>query len=405
MSARDPTTPTGPLQGVRILDLTAVVLGPLATQHLADYGADVIKVEPPEGDMMRANGVSRHPGMSSIFLAINRNKRSLAIDLKAPEGLAAVHALVPTVDVVVHNMRVAAIERLGLGYEAVKRLNPNVVYCVATGFGQNGPHRDKPAFDDIIQAASGLVGLRSGTQETPDYIPSLIADKTAGLAVCNAVLAALVHSTRTGQGQYVEVPMLETLTAFVLAEHLGGLTFRGSSVRAGYPRLLAGGRKPVRTQDGWMSMLPYTGQHWKAFFLAVGRPDLAAQYAVADRQARNRHIQALYAQLQALAPTKTTAAWMRLCQRLDIPATPIYALDDLPTHPHLKAVGLLQDAEHPTEGAIRQVRPTTLFSATPANIYRQAPTIGQHTTQVLREAGLDVARIADLKKRGVIRGQ
>ena len=354
--------------------------------------------------MMRANGISQHPGMSSIFLAINRNKRSIAVNLKAADGLAALQALIPTVDVVIHNMRLSAIERLGMGYEAVRRLNPGVVYCAATGFGQDGPHREKPAFDDIIQAASGLVGLSTVGHDEPDYTPSLIADKTAGLAVCNAVLAALVRRARTGEGQYVEVPMLETLAAFVLAEHLGGLTFRGSTVKAGYPRLLEGGRKPARTRDGWMSMLPYTERHWKAFFLEVGRPDLAERYAVADRQERNTNIRELYAHLRELSPTKTTAEWMAICERLDIPATPIYLLDDLPEHPHLKAVGLFQDAEHPTEGPIRQVRPTALFSATPANIYRQAPTIGQHTTEVLREVGLDEERIADMKTLHAIIG-
>ena len=379
--------PSGPLQGIRVLDLTAVVLGPLGTQILADYGADVIKVEPPEGDMMRANGISLHPGMSSIFLAVNRNKRSIALDLKSPQGLAALQALIPTVDVVVHNMRVAAIERLGLGYDAVARLNPGVVYCAAVGFGQDGPHRDKPAFDDIIQAGCGLVGLGSAGRDAPDYTASLIADKTTGLVVSNAIMAALLHRARTGEGQYVEVPMLETMAAFVLAEHMGGMTFRGSPVKAGYPRLLEGGRKPSPTRDGWISMLPYTDRHWQAFFDEVDRPDLAQKYSISDRHQRNAQVRALYGHLRELTPLRTTAEWMALCERLDIPATPIYALDELPEHPHLKAVGLFEDALHPTEGPIRQLRPTTRFSATPTRVYRQAPTLGQHTEEVLREAG------------------
>lgn len=398
------STARGPLKGIRVLDLTAVVLGPLATQMLADYGADVIKVEPPEGDMMRANGISQNPGMSSIFLAVNRNKRSLAVDLKSTDGLAVLRALIPTVDVVVHNMRVAAIERLGLGYEVVSRLNPRVVYCAATGFGQEGPHRDKPAFDDIIQAACGLVGVSSLGREQPDYIPSLIADKTTGLAVCNAVLAALLHRERSGEGQYVEVPMLETMAAFVLAEHMGGMTFQGSAVKAGYPRLLQGGRKPARTRDGWISMLPYTARHWQAFFIEVGHSELATRYDIANRQQRNAHVQALYAHLRELSPLKSTAEWMELCEKLDIPATPIYALDDLPEHPHLKAVGLFEDAVHPTEGPIRQVRPTARFSATPTTVYRQAPTVGQHTTEILREAGLADEDIARLKERRAVVG-
>jgi len=397
--------PSGPLQGIRVLDLTAVVLGPLATQMLADYGADVIKVEPPEGDMMRANGISQNPGMSSIFLAVNRNKRSLAVDLKSPEGVAALRALIPQVDVVVHNMRVAAVERLGLGYEAVAKLNPRVVYCAATGFGQDGPHRDKPAFDDIIQAACGLVGVGSAGREQPDYTPSLIADKTTGLAVCNAVLAALLHRERSGQGQYVEVPMLETMAAFVLAEHMGGMTFQGSAVKAGYPRLLEGGRKPARTRDGWISMLPYTERHWQAFFVEVGQPELAERYSIANRQERNAQVRALYGHLRELSPLKTTAEWMALCEKLDIPATPIYALDDLPAHPHLKAVGLFEDAQHPTEGPIRQLRPTARFSATPTRVYRQAPTVGQHTSEILREAGLGEEAIARLKASRAVAGE
>ena len=387
------STPTGPLQGIRVLDLTAVVLGPLGTQILADYGADVIKVEPPEGDMMRANGISLHPGMSSIFLAVNRNKRSIALDLKSPQGLAALQALIPTVDVVVHNMRVAAIERLGLGYEAVARLNPAIVYCAAVGFGQDGPHRDKPAFDDIIQAGCGLVALGAAQAETPDYTASLIADKTTGLVLSNAVMAALLHRGRTGQGQYVEVPMLETMTAFVLAEHMGGMTFRDSPIKAGYPRLLEGGRKPSRTRDGWISMLPYTERHWVAFFTEAQRPDLAEKFSIRDRHERNAQVRALYTELRALTPLRTTADWMALCERLDIPATPIYGLDELPEHPHLKAVGLFEDAIHPTEGPIRQLRPTTRFSASPTRVYRQAPTIGQHTREVLQEAGLAPAAI------------
>ena len=404
MTDSNSSSACGPLKGIRVLDLTAVVLGPLATQMLADFGADVIKIEPPEGDMMRANGISQNPGMSSIFMAVNRNKRSMAVDLKSVEGMAVLRALIPTVDVVVHNMRVAAIERLGIGYEAVSRLNPKVVYCAATGFGQDGPHRDKPAFDDIIQAACGLVGVGSLGREQPDYTPSLIADKTTGLAVCNAVLAALLHRERSGEGQYVEVPMLETMAAFVLAEHMGGMTFQGSDVKAGYPRLLEGGRKPARTRDGWISMLPYTERHWQAFFIEVRRPELATRYNIANRQQRNDHVQALYAHLRELTPLKSTAEWMDLCEKLDIPATPIYALDDLPEHPHLKAVGLFEDAMHSTEGPIRQVRPTARFSATPTRVYRQAPTVGQHTSEILREAGLLEEDIARLKEQRTIFG-
>lgn len=386
----------GPLEGIRVLDLTSVVLGPLATQSLADLGADVIKIEGPEGDLMRANGVSRNAGMSSIYLALNRNKRSVVLDLKTPAGTAALRRLIAGADVLIHNMRVAAIERLGFGYAAVAALNPRIVYCVATGFGQDGPHRDKPAFDDIIQAACGLVALGSVAGSRPEYVPSLIADKTTGMALANAVMAALLHRERHGSGQAVEVPMLETMASFVMAEHLAGLTFEPATGAAGYARLLQGGRRPAQTADGWICALPYTDRHWKAFFHAVGRDDLGDKYNIASRAQRNAHIRALYQHLAEITPTRTTEAWMALFETLDIPATPIYAPDDLPMHPHLEAVGLFQQTEHPTEGPLREMRPTARFSATPLSLRRHAPTLGEHTDEVLREAGLapeDIARV------------
>lgn len=390
--------PTGPLTGYRIIDMTAVVLGPLATQILGDLGADVIKIESPEGDLVRAGGASRVRGMASIFMGVNRNKRSVALDLKTPEGKAALRRLLESADAFVHNMRVGPVERLGFGYEAVSRIKPDIVYCVATGFGQDGPHKDKPAFDDVIQAGCGLVGISPGAE--PEYMASLIADKTVGMALANAVLAALLHRERTGEGQYAEVPMLETMTAFTLAEHLGGMTFQPPTEPAGYQRILNGGRKPARTKDGYITLLPYNTQHWSDFFKGAGREDLAERYRDMDEVARNALIKTLYAHLAEIAPTRTTAEWMALCEQLDIPVSPIYSLDDLPEHPHLKAVGLFEDVEHPTVGPIRQVRPTTLFSRTPANVHRPVPTVGEHTEEVLREAGFSEQEIAGLRPSG-----
>ncbi|MBL8386180.1 MAG: CoA transferase [Burkholderiales bacterium] len=397
------TSAAGPLAGVRVLDLTSVVLGPLATQILGDFGADVIKVESLEGDLIRSNGVSKHPGMSSIFLAINRNKRSVAVDLKSPAGLDLVKRLAAGVDVVVHNMRVAAIERLGLGYAAVQAINPRVVYCVATGFGQDGPDAGRPAFDDVIQAASGLAALIGHERGIPEFVPALIADKTTGMAVVNAVLAALFHRERHGSGQYVEVPMLETMAAFTLAEHLGGLTFDPPTARAGYARILAGGRKPVATRDGHVAMLPYTEKHWMALFDAAGRADLARKYNFADRQERNARIVEIYADLNAVIAQMTTAECLALCDRVDIPATRIYAIDELPQHPHLAAVGLFQPTEHPTEGAMVSIRPPTRFAHTPATLRLPAPLLGQHTFECLREAGVATADLERLAAQGVIR--
>jgi crotonobetainyl-CoA:carnitine CoA-transferase CaiB-like acyl-CoA transferase len=394
---------TGPLAGIRVLDLTSVVLGPVATQILGDYGADVIKVEGLEGDLMRSNGVSKQKGLSSIFLAINRNKRSLSIDLKSPSGAAALRALLPSIDVLVHNMRIAAIERLGFGYDAVAALNPKIVYCVATGYGQDGPDKDKPAFDDVIQAGCGMAALNGHASNVPDYAPTLLADKTCGLALANAVLAALFHRERCGVGQYVEVPMLETMTAFTLTEHLGGLTFDPPTAKAGYARLLAGGRKPAPTRDGFVAMLPYTSDHWEALFEHVGRPELAKKYNLSDRYQRNSRIVELYADLAHITGQMTTQECLAICTELDIPATRIYGLDELPQHPHLVAVGLFETGQHPVVGAMLSIRPTTKFSASPAQLRLFAPVLGQHTHEVLREAGFDDAGIAQLLQDKVIK--
>lgn len=386
----------GPLDGIRVLDLTSVVLGPLATQSLADLGADVIKIEGPEGDLMRANGVSRHPGMSSIYLALNRNKRSVVLDLKSESGRAALRRLIASADVLVHNMRVPAVERLGFGYDAVRAIQPGIVYCAATGFAQDGPDAQKPAFDDIIQAASGLASLSAASASGPAYLPSLVADKVSGMATAQAILAALVRRLRTGLGAYVEVPMLETMAAFTLAEHMGHMVFDGDEGPAGYTRLLSGGRQVLPTADGHMSLLPYTPRHWTAFFDALGRSDLNARYGVDSRQALNANIRALYAEVMAMGPSRTTAEWMALCERLDIPATPVYGLKDLPTHPHLQSVGLFQTSEHPSEGTLREIRPTTLVDGAPPAISRHAPVLGEHTTEVLRASGFTEQEIATL---------
>lgn len=391
----------GPLHGIRILDLTTVVLGPYATQILGDYGAEVIKVEALDGDLIRANGVSRHPGMSSLFLSLNRNKRSVAVDLKKPEGRRLFLELAAGADVVVHNMRIGAIARLGLGYDAVCAVNPRVVYCAATGYGQDGPYHAKPSYDDIIQAASGLASLGRNAHGTPRYVPALIADKTAGLALVNALLAALLHRERTGQGQYVEVPMFETLVAFNLAEHLGGLTFEPPLGGAGYARII-GGRRPLPTADGYAAILPYSPEQWTSLFRRIGRADVLEQHDLTDRHRVNAVVRLLYDELHGEGPSRTTAQWMDICDELDLPATPVYALDDLPLHPHLKAVGLFQNMEHPSEGALRYVRPAVRFDATPASVRMPAPLLGQDTETVLSGLGYSSTEIAALEAAGAI---
>ncbi len=375
----------GPLDGVRVLDLTSVVLGPMATQLMADFGADGIKVEGPAGDIIRSNGVSRKRGMGSIYLSLNRNKRSVVLDLKKEEDKTRLRRLIATADVLVHNMRVKAIERLGFGYDAVRELKPDIVYCVATGFGQDGPYRDKPAFDEIIQASCGFVGVSSLGKPQPEYSPNLIADKTVGLYMANAVMAAMVHRYRCGEGQYIEVPMLETMASFVLAEHMGGLAFPGSDEPAGYKRIVNGGRRPYRSRDGWICVLNYTEAHWTAFFNAVGKGELIESFDIGDRQKRNARIQEIYTAVASITPLKTTAEWVALCNELVIPVAEIQSVDDLPSHPHLKAVGFFEESQHPTVGPVRQTRPAVKFSATPIGLHRHAPELGENTDEILRE--------------------
>ncbi len=392
----------GPLVGFRVLDLTTVLLGPYATQILADYGADVIKVESLEGDPVRPNGSFRHPDKASLYLAVNRNKRAIAIDLKSTHGRELLWKLIEGADVLVHNLRPSSIVRLGFTYAEVARRNPRMIYCVSTGFGSNGPDRDKPAYDDIIQSGSGIASLNGQGRAAPDYVPTVMADKTAGLMLSQAIVTALLARERTGRGQCVEVPMLESLVSFIMVEHLGGLTFEPPVAPAGYTRLMAGGRQPAPTRDGHMTVLPYTGRHWNAFLTAAGRPDLIEKYEVNDPVRLYANVKTLYGELRQITKERTTAEWMEICEREDIPASPIYSLDELPEHPHLKAIGMFKTMEHPTEGTIRYVEPPVLFSDTPASVRTGAPSIGQHTDEILREAGFSDARIAELRSQRTV---
>lgn len=378
----------GPLSGIKVLDLTAVVLGPVATQVLADYGAEVIKVEPLEGDLMRANGVSRNPGMSSTFMNINRNKSSLRLDLKSKAGKEVFHKLIADADVLVHNIRVKAMERLGFGYETVAKINPAIIYCAATGFGEGGDFAGQPAFDDIIQGACGLAELIGHETGVPDYPPTLLADKIAGLATANAILGALVYKSRTGVGQFVEVPMFETMVAFTMTEHLGGHGFNPPIGDAGYARLLKGGRKPSPTKDGYIALLPYTAHHWKSFFQRFGRGDFVDKLNIGDRAERNKNIHVVYAELRAITAEYTTKELLGICRELDIPVAEMYSIQNIQTHPQVTSTSLFRNMTHPTEGEVVMVRPTAIFSKTPSCIYKPAPTLGEDNERILRGIGV-----------------
>ena len=393
------TKPTGPLAGLRIIDLTTILFGPYAAQILGDWGAEVIKVEPLTGDGWRTSGQFRNRGMSGQFMAVNRNKRSLALDLKHAQGKAVLQRLLATVDALVTNVRPAALARLGFGSEDCQKLNPGLVYAAATGFGQDGPWAARPAFDEIAQAASGLASAM-GSDDEPSFVPSLVGDKICGLSLAAAVCAALVHRERTGKGQLVEVPMLETIAAFNSIEMLGGHAFVPPIGPVGYKRMKE--RKPVRTKDGWLTMLPYSGDNWCAFFEAVGHPECIEEFSVRDPVQRAKNIDRIYRKMGEIALTRTTREWEELLLRIDVPHTAFAKLTEVANQPHLKAVGLFVDLEHPTEGRIRQARPATKFSESPANIHRLPPRLGEHTTSVLKEAGYNDADIASLVESKVI---
>jgi formyl-CoA transferase len=378
------TEATGPLAGLRILDLTTVLFGPFGAQTLGDWGAELIKVEGLTGDQWRYTGQFRNRGMSGQFMATNRNKRSVAIDLKTVGGAEVLRRLIARADALVTNIRPAALERLGFGYEACKALNPKIIYAAATGFGQDGPWAKRPAFDEIVQAASGLASS-IGTDEEPAFVPSLVGDKLCGLALAGAVAAALVYRERTGKGQLVEVPMLETVAAFNSIEMLGGHAFVPPIGPVGYKRVKE--RKPVKTRDGWLTMLPYSGENWCTFFETVGHPECIEEFAVRDPIKRAANIDAIYARMKQIALERTTAEWEALLLKIDVPHASFAKMTEVGEQPHLKAVGLFQRLEHPTEGTIQQARPPARFSESPAGIHRLPPRLGQHTREILAEVG------------------
>ena len=391
--------PSGPLAGITVLDLTSVLYGPYASQTLGDWGAEVIKIEPLTGDTWRYSGQFRNRGMTGQFMAVNRNKRSLALDLKHPDGKSVLQRLIARADVLLTNVRPAALARLGFGYESCQQINPRLVYAAATGFGQDGPWAARPAFDEVIQASSGFASAM-GSDDEPAFVPSLVADKICGLTLVGAVSAALVHRERTGKGQMVEVPMLETITAFNSIEMLGGHAFDPPIGPAGYKRMKE--RRPVRTRDGWLTMLPYSGDNWCVFFEAVGHPECIERFAVKDSVARAKNIDQIYNKMAEIAITRTTAEWEELLLRIDVPHAAFAKITEIAEQPHLKAVGMIATLDHPSEGKIRQARPSARFSDTPAEIHCMPPRLSEHSRAILREAGFTEEDVASMIEKKVV---
>ena len=389
--------PAGALEGVRVVDMTGVGMGPWATQMLADMGADVVKIESPGGgDIFRHVHPQRHAAMSHAFLNLNRNKRSVVLDAKRPAERAALLALVERADVFVSNVRPQALARLGLGYEALRERNPRLIYCGCYGYSEAGPYAGRPAVDDTIQAASGLAWFQGsgGAPEEhrpPRYVKSIIADKVAALWVAQSIAMALYARERTGLGQAVEVPMFESLVAFMMVEHLAGRTFVPPAGPPGYNRITADSRKPFATQDGYLAVVPYTDAQWQRFFELADRPDLAADPRFAKLDARSRNIGELYALLEPIMASKTSAQWIALFSTADLPFAPVNSVDDLLADPHLRAVGFWQAMQHPTEGPLTLPGIPVHFSATPGSIRRHPPALGEHTAEVLAELGITLA--------------
>jgi crotonobetainyl-CoA:carnitine CoA-transferase CaiB-like acyl-CoA transferase len=388
----------GPLAGIQVLDLTSVVLGPMTGQYLGDMGADVIKVEPPEGDITRSIGARRSEGMGALYLANNRNKRSVVLDLKSEEGKAVLRTMAAKCDVLLHSVRAASAARLGLSYETLAARNPRLIYCHVKGFSDAGAYAGRPAYDDIVQALSGLAMLQTVAAGEPRYVPSIIADKITAVHAAYAITLALFHRERSGRGQSVGVPMMETMVAFNSAEHLGGCVFEPPEGRMGYEPVRQGMRRPFKTLDGWLCVLPYTDTNWQRFFELAERSELAADPRFATQRGRQKNLELVLGELAKQLATRSSSEWLRLLLDADIPCAAVNDLEDLLSDPHLESVDFWKIVEHPTEGKLRLPANPIELSASPPSIRRAPPRLGEHTAEVLRSFGYDPAAIERLTR-------
>ena len=393
----------GPLAGVRVLDLTSVLMGPYATQIFADLGADVIKIESPDGDTTRYLPPGHEPDRGGMFLNVNRGKRSLVLDLKQAEARAVLLKLAETADVFIHSMRAQAIGRLGLDYAALKAANPRIIYANLYGFARSGPYRDYPAYDDIVQAASGIVDLQARLSGgVPTYSATVVADKVAGLTGAYSVMAALYARERTGLGQEIEVPMFETLVSFATVEHLCGSFFVPPLGPPEYPRATSAARRPYQTSDGFIALMIYNDKHWRAFFDVIGNPEWSRNPIFASMRSRTENITTVLSQLAEVIRTRSSAEWMELFRKAEIPAMPIASLSDLLDDPHLNETGFWERRATP-EGSYRFPGIPTSFSATPGAIGDAGPALGADSAAILAEAGWSSEQVDALIATGAVR--
>ena len=390
----DGTPPNGPLAGIRVLDLSSVIMGPMATQVLGDLGADVITIEDQSGDTNRSMGPGPRPGLSGVSMNLLRNKRSVGLDLKSPAGKNAYLKLAATSDIVVTNLRPKPLSRLGLTYDDIVQVKPDIVFCQAQGYPSDSDKADAPAYDDIIQSASAIGDLFERQGHQPSLLPTLVADKVAGLTIASSVMAALFHRATTGEGQYIEVPMIDVMRSFVLVEHGAGAIPEPQLDRAGYRRILTAERRPQQTADGWINVLPYTDDHYHALFRLGDREDLIDDPRIASRESRIANSDSLYHDVATILRERSTEEWLGHCEDAGIPATSAASLDDL--------VEELPLADHPAGGQYRVIPPPVRFSATPASVRSAAPLMGQHGREVLAEVGYSPADLDGLEADGVL---
>ena len=387
MSETQSSLKSGPLAGVRVLEIASMIFGPVAGQYLGDLGAEVVKLEPPEGDLTRSIGPRRSPKMGAFFLSSNRSKRSIVVDLKSADGREVLSRLLMQTDVLLHSLRKPAAIKLGIDYPSVSKAHPNMVYCHVKGYSDHGLLGGLPSYDDIGQAASGLADLQSVIAGQPRFVPTILADKLGAVHAAMGMVAAILHQQRTGQGQQVDVAMFEGLAAFNMIEHQWGHVFEPPLGPMGYQPVSTASRRPYKTLDGYIALLPYSDEHWRSFFKLAGEPQIMEDPRFATFPARQKYFREVWAEIERQAARKTNAEWLSLLSTADVPHSVVNRLEDLPANPHLESIHFWTLSQHPSEGMLRYPGTPIDFSESPMRMTRMQPKLGEHSGEILKELG------------------